>query len=223
VVTGFETSLGSVFHLVGHCEAAGAVLAWDEAASQLSLRNAAVLPEERLEALKGATGKDMPEEARAGLESRRALRLVLLARGDAARSALFCPVASLEARALGVPCTLHCERLGKRFVITTSRVGYGEAQSRGVPAFVLREAIAATLAAELGRAGPANLDAWLSAKSRGEWVLTPELAGALDVRGTPRDAVPTWRLGQLLDALGAALVDAQVHEAPAAQHQGATG
>jgi hypothetical protein len=223
VVSGFETSLGSVFHLVGHCEAAGAVLAWDEAASQLSLRNAAALPPERLEALKVATGKDLPEEARVGLESRRALRLVLLARSEAARSALFCPVASLVASELGVPCTLHCERAGKPFVLTTSRVGYGEAQARGVPAFVLREVLAATLAAELGRAGPANLDAWLSAKSRGEWVLTPEFAGALDVRGTARDAVPTWRLGQLLDALGAALVEAQVHEVQAAAQRGATG
>lgn len=204
--------------LVLACEAAGARLAWNDAKGALEVAGAQNLHEELRSTLRVHAGQDIDEAARAGLESRRALRMVLAAQGYTARALLCFPVAALAG--LPLPFTLTCSRAGAPWLVTTWKADYQSALARGVPGFVLRELEAAALAAEYDRAGPHSLDQWLANKKRGQWVLTLELSGALDLRISSREARTTWSLGRVLDGLGASLVSVLTHEVQQ-QKQGA--
>lgn len=146
-------------------------------------------------------------EGREGLDTYRALRAVVRARSRAARELLVLPVS--YAVGLPYPFTILFVRRACECVCTTSRTAYALALSRGRPTFLVRELEAAALAAEQGRAGARDLDRWLELKARGEWRLTPELAGVLEAPG-PRVAMLCF--GALFDVLGAELVDVELLE-----------
>lgn len=132
-------------------------------------------------------------------------------------------------RELSVPWTLVLERkpeeaqrrawgaIACKFVVTTARTVYEQAQRDRVPVFVARELEAAALAAEVNRAHACQLDSWLNAKKRGEWRLTHSLTGALDVNGVDETQRVTWSLGRVLDALDVEMVSGEVHEVKGAQ------
>jgi hypothetical protein len=145
-------------------------------------------------------------EHRQSLASYRALRDIARAPSRAARELLATSVAVL---ALPVPYTLTFTRGGHRCVGTSSRAVYEAAVRDGVAAFALKELVAVAAAVELGRASPVDLDRWIAIKQRGSWVLTPELAG-VDVPVEP-GRTPSLCVGELLDALGAELVDVELH------------
>lgn len=154
---------------------------------------------ERLKALLGSG------EQRAGIPSHRALRAVLAAPTRAARELLILPLAHAR---LPVGYAARFQRSGVRAQITTSEKLFKRDHGQ-IPQFVLRELDAATLAFSQGRAGPRDLDQWLAAKSRGDWLLTAELAGALAMNDPPTPV----ELGELLDGLGAQLLDVELAEA----------
>lgn len=153
---------------------------------------------------------------------RRALTRIVRAPDLAAREALTMTAEALRLSPL--PWTLEllrtptdeerkrwsCERTP--FVVTTSQASYKAAVAARKPAFVARELEAAALAVEVERAWPRDLDMWLNAKKRGEWRLTPDLTGALDVQGVSEATKGTWALGRVLDALGCELVSFETHE-----------
>jgi hypothetical protein len=104
-----------------------------------------------------------------------------------------------------------------KFVVTTSRNVYEQAQRDRIPTFVARELEAVALAVEVNRAHACQLDGWLNAKRRGEWRLSHEMTGALDVTGVDERQLLTWSLGRVLDALDIELVSAEMHETKGGQ------
>lgn len=152
--------------------------------------------EARLEALCG------DQEGREDRASYRALRVIVGAPSRASREVLTCCVA--YAVGLPVPFVITFRRHLRRCVCATARDAYTNAVREGWPAFVMRELEAAALAVELRRAGPSDLDRWIGMKLRGEWRLTPELAGV------PVGVHATICFGELFDALGAELVDVEL-------------
>lgn len=169
--------------------------------------------EGRLTALCGAG------DARQGLLTNRALRAVILARSRAARELL--TLAVEHTSGLPVPFTVRFARTSASGAATTvclcstERGTFEEATKAGVPTFLLRELEAAALAAEQGRATPVEFDRWLAAKrARPDWRVTPETVGLLEhVQRDEREAL-CW--GELLEALGCALVDVELHAKEAA-------
>jgi hypothetical protein len=147
-------------------------------------------------------------EARHGLTTARALRELLRAPDRAARELLTLPVR--YASGLPLPFTLRFERRRLGSVCTTSRHAYAAARAAGERVWLLRELELVAAAAREGRVSPTHLDRWLAAKGRGEWILTPELAGA----DLPRfDAHPgDMCFGELFDHMGAELVSVELHE-----------
>lgn len=146
----------------------------------------------------------------------RALAAVARAPSRAARELLTLPVS--YAVGLSVPFTVTFRRRATECVATTSRTDYAAATQRGAVAFVLRELEAAARAVEVGRAHPSDLDRWLELKGcGGSWILTPELAGSLDVPSAAPSRGGGLCFGELFDALGAELVDVTLPDAsPAA-------
>lgn len=152
---------------------------------------------------------DLFASARDASPRYRALRAVARAPSRAARELLTLPVA--YAIGLPHPFTLAFVRRGRVAVCTTSREMYAQAQAQGHIVFVLRELEAAALAVAEGRAGARTFDGWLERKARGDFRLTPELAGVLaQPARDPSD--PGLSFGELFDALDAELVSVDVHE-----------
>jgi hypothetical protein len=139
-------------------------------------------------------------DTRAGVASNRALRAVLRAPDRACRELLTLPVALAK---LAVPYAATFTRKGVCAVFATSESLYNAACQRGDPTFVLRELDAAARAYDAGRAGPAQLDAWLAAKRRGSWLLTSEIADAPAAPPGLTPDPPRCTFGELFDGLGA--------------------
>jgi hypothetical protein len=139
----------------------------------------------------------------------RALCAVVAAPSLAARELLTLPVAF--AIGLPHPFSVVFRRGPQPIVATTSREAYAQAQEIGAVVFVMREIGAAAHAVALERAHPADLDRWIAAKRHGDWRLTPELAAGL---ATASEDIGRSEVcfGALFDALGAELVDVEVHE-----------
>ena len=152
--------------------------------------------------LSDALGATLPEEARSGLDTHRAMAAMVRASSVAERELLTLPVAAWHG--LPLPSTLTATRQGVIWVATTSRAVY---ESTKVPAFVALELEAVGLAVEEGRAAGPDLDRWLDAKRRGQLRLTPAIVGVLNAARTP-----ALSFGELLDGLGAELVAVEVHE-----------
>ena len=153
-------------------------------------------------------------EGREGLRTYRALRDIVGAPSRAARELLTLAVG--HAVGLPAPFVITFARGGQRCVCSTSKDAYTRAVQAGLPAFVLRELEAAALVVEQGRASPRDLDLWLLAKKRGDWRLTPELAGALEAPTVQAGLQPAITFGDLFDALGAELVDVELPATEAA-------
>jgi hypothetical protein len=134
----------------------------------------------------------------------RALHAVVAAPSRAARELLSLPVS--YAVGLPYPFTIIFRRRTLTCVCTTARDVFAQAQAQGAAVFVVRELEAAGLAVAQGRAYPADLDRWAERKRRGEWRLTPELAGALEA-----ETMAMLCFGELFEALGAELVDVALH------------
>lgn len=84
------------------------------------------------------------------------------------------------------------------------------AQSAGHATFLARELEAAALALEAGRAGPADFDAWVDAKDRGQWVLSPEHARVAELPGYRPDQKPGLDFAELFAGLGLELVSVDI-------------
>lgn len=146
-------------------------------------------------------------EGREKHDAYRALRAIVRAGTPAARELLGLPVA--YAVGLPHPFTITFARGKTACVCTTSRHTYRQALTDGTPTFILRELEMVAAAVELGRASGCHLDDWLAAKSRGDWRLTPELAGVLSL---PSGGPGLVCFGELFDALGAELVAVELHQ-----------
>ena len=168
------------------------------------------------------SGTELLAAARDAGPRYRALQAVARARSRAARELLTFPVA--YAIGLPHPFTLTFVRKGRACVASTSREMYTRAQAAGHAVFVLRELEAAALAVGQGRAGARAFDGWLDRKARGDFRLTPELAGVLeqarDAGGPVVLAEPGLSFGELFEALDAEIVSVDVHEL-VAQREGA--
>lgn len=166
------------------------------------------------------------ERARRQVDQYRALVAVVAAPSRAAREMLTLNVTF--AVGLPVPFTVRFARRGDphdgtrvECLTTSSRAVYDEAVKRGAPAFILREIVAMARAAAVGRATPQALDRWIAAKQADpRTVLEPaEIVGMPDQGdgGRTRDDTPlNVCFGELFDALGAELVDVDLHAPPGA-------
>lgn len=140
----------------------------------------------------------------------RALVAELQAPSRAAREVLTLPVT--YAVGLPVPFTVVWHRVGLCIVTTTSRARYAAALAAGETPFVLRELVLAVEAVAAGRAGPAELDSWLALKAQQPGVVLDRAV----VVGLPEARAPVEVLmcfGELFDALGAELVEVEMHDA----------
>lgn len=173
---------------------------------QGKLQTQGIVPEALGARLKALVGSG---DQRAGQPLHRALMAALRAPDRACREVLCLPVGFAR---LPVGYAVQFVRKSKRAQLVTS--GKLFERDRGqLPQFVLRELDAMALALLQG-AGPVHLDRWLEAKSRGDWLLTPELAGARVDATEPAD-VARVEFGALLDGYGAALVGVELAEVAA--------
>ena len=165
--------------------------------------------------LRAATGMDLDDAARPGLDSRRGLIQMASARGLAERELLTMPVAW----SAGLPCpfTVTFRRRSRTCVMTTARAAYRRAEAAGAVVFLAREVEAAALALESGRAGPSDFDGWIEAKDRGAWVLSPELARVAELPGYRPGAEPDVDFADFFHGFGLELVSVDIEpgQAPA--------
>lgn len=150
------------------------------------------------------------ERARLEGPNYRALRAVVEAPSRAAREVLGLSVAF--AVGLPHPFTIHFRRGRIVALCTSSRAAYLEAEQARAPAFVPRELAFIALVVADARASGLDLDRWLALKAAGPFVLTPALAGALHAFEGPPVRGPSF--GEVFEALGAELVDVDLHARP---------
>jgi hypothetical protein len=93
---------------------------------------------------------------------------------------------------------------------TTARSAFDALVQSSVCAFTAKELERAAYALEHGRAGPGDMVRWCAHKVGRDWVLTPELARAADLRGyVEGKTFSSLTVGELLDGLGAELVSVE--------------
>lgn len=173
------------------------------------------VPEELADRLAALCGSG---QARQALLTNRALRAVLAAPTRAARELLGVPV--VLCNGLPVALTLRFQRYAASGPVlclcSTNEATFVAATRAGTVTFLLRELDVAALAAEQGRATPAEFDRWMRAKhARPDWRVTPETLGVLEHLVEPGERAPLC-FGELLDTLGCALVDVELHAKEAA-------
>lgn len=104
--------------------------------------------------------------------------------------------------------TLRVRIQGEDVAFTTSRKGFAQAKADKLAVFVGGEFIALAHAAENDRVWPNDFRAFVKRKHRSpRWRLTPQQAFGCYINATPL----TWTIGEVLERIGATLVDCEVH------------
>lgn len=221
--TSLGPSLRGAFHAANLCTERGlslAIAADDRVAFKTADGSRPNVPAEveRLTGV-GPAVEGESDEAKASRERMRlapgyrALRLMAAAEDLAARECLLLRVRDLPGLPVPFALSFRERRKGRPFALTTTRRWHEKPEAQGLPFFVARELDAASQAAEAGRANADDLGAWLDAKARGQWVLTPERARVAEMPWFRADGPgSTWTLGELCDALGFDLVRVEMFE-----------
>jgi hypothetical protein len=137
-------------------------------------------------------------EHRAALSEYRALVAVLQSPTRAVREIHALPV--VHAKIPGAAYAVQLDRKGVCSTFTVSRRIYDRESAAARPVWRWPELEAMARAHEAGRLTPMAFDAWVAAKLRGSWSLSPELAGCLPGGDHPE---PQCTFGELAEAVGA--------------------